>query len=193
MNNYYKNNERRFLRISTSSRDGSMPSHAEMSRIRNIEALTDWFKRQLGYTTYLYQNELYYTLKQGEVYEVDFGRNVGSELNERHYAVVLHDSNDTSQNVLVCPLTTKTSEGGENALINIGRLQGLGTAGESFAKISQIRTIDKVRIYIRPVMNKDFNDENFTRRIGPVSILTDAQFKKITTAMSEVFDNNRRI
>lgn len=193
MNNYYKNNERRFLRISTSSRDGSMPSHAEMSRIRNIEALTDWFKRQLGYTTYLYQNELYYTLKQGEVYEVDFGRNVGSELNERHYAVVLHDSNDTSQNVLVCPLTTKTSEGGENALINIGRLQGLGTAGESFAKISQIRTIDKVRIYIRPVMNKDFNDEDFTRRIGPVSILTDAQFKKITTAMSEVFDNKRRI
>jgi mRNA-degrading endonuclease toxin of MazEF toxin-antitoxin module len=161
--------------------------------LKNIEALSEWFKRQITYTTFLYQNELYYTLRQGEVYEVDFGRNVGSEINERHYAVILHDSNDSSQNVLVCPLTTKSSEGGENALINIGRLPGLVTINDSFAKISQVRSVDKVRIYIRPVMNKDYNDQDFTRKVGPVSVLTDAQFRKITNAISEVFDNKRRI
>lgn len=192
MNNYYKSNERRFLRINTSDRDGVL-SNAEMNRLKNIEALSEWFKRQITYTTFLYQNELYYTLRQGEVYEVDFGRNVGSEINERHYAVILHDSNDSSQNVLVCPLTTKSSEGGENALINIGRLPGLVTINDSFAKISQVRSVDKVRIYIRPVMNKDYNDQDFTRKIGPVSVLTDAQFRKITNAISEVFDNKRRI
>lgn len=192
MNNYYKSNERRFLRINTSDRGGVL-SNAEMNRLKNIEALSEWFKRQITYTTFLYQNELYYTLRQGEVYEVDFGRNVGSEINERHYAVILHDSNDSSQNVLVCPLTTKSSEGGENALINIGRLPGLVTIDDSFAKISQVRSVDKVRIYIRPVMNKDYNDQDFTRKIGPVSVLTDAQFRKITNAISEVFDNKRRI
>lgn len=192
MNNYYKSNERRFLRINTSDRGGVL-SNAEMNRLKNIEALSEWFKRQITYTTFLYQNELYYTLRQGEVYEVDFGRNVGSEINERHYAVILHDSNDSSQNVLVCPLTTKSSEGGENALINIGRLPGLVTINDSFAKISQVRSVDKVRIYIRPVMNKDYNDQDFTRKIGPVSVLTDAQFRKITNAISEVFDNKRRI
>jgi mRNA-degrading endonuclease toxin of MazEF toxin-antitoxin module len=192
MNNYYKSNERRFLRINTSDRDGVL-SNAEMNRLKNIEALSEWFKRQITYTTFLYQNELYYTLRQGEVYEVDFGRNVGSEINERHYAVILHDSNDSSQNVLVCPLTTKSSEGGENALINIGRLPGLVTINDSFAKISQVRSVDKVRIYIRPVMNKDYNDQDFTRKVGPVSVLTDAQFRKITNAISEVFDNKRRI
>lgn len=192
MNNYYKSNERRFLRINTSDRGGVL-SNAEMNRLKNIEALSEWFKRQITYTTFLYQNELYYTLRQGEVYEVDFGRNVGSEINERHYAVILHDSNDSSQNVLVCPLTTKSSEGGENALINIGRLPGLVTINDSFAKISQVRSVDKVRIYIRPVMNKDYNDQDFTRKVGPVSVLTDAQFRKITNAISEVFDNKRRI
>lgn len=192
MNNYYKSNERRFLRINTSDRGGVL-SNAEMNRLKNIEALSEWFKRQITYTTFLYQNELYYTLKQGEVYEVDFGRNVGSEINERHYAVILHDSNDSSQNVLVCPLTTKSSEGGENALINIGRLPGLVTIDDSFAKISQVRSVDKVRIYIRPVMNKDYNDQDFTRKVGPVSVLTDVQFRKITNAISEVFDNKRRI
>ena len=131
----------------------------------------EWIKRLHGYTTFLYANTLRYKLKHGEVYEIDFGRNVGSELNERHYAVVLHDSNELSQNVIVCPLTTKFSDGGENALINIGRLPGIITVDDSFAKISQIRTVDKVRIYIRPIINHEYNNNQYQRKVGPVSCL----------------------
>lgn len=189
----YRREEDRFLRISNSVEFDHTITRQERARIDAIQALGEWVKRQYGYTNYLYANSLRYKLKRGEVYEVDFGRNVGSELNERHYAVVLHDSNELSQNVLVCPLTTKHSEGGDNALINIGRLPDIVTVDDSFAKISQIRTIDKVRIYIRPVINSEHNGEHFQRRIGPVCCLRDAQFKLITQAINDVFDHRRRI
>ncbi len=191
--NHNYEEENRFLRINTSVERDSLLSAHERARIRNIEALSDWFKRHLGYTTFLFHSKLQYSLMRGEVYEVDFGRNVGSELNERHYAVILHDSSPQSQNALVCPLTTKTSEGGEAALINIGRLPNIVTVEDSFAKISQIRTIDKARIYIRPVMNKDYNSQDFGKKPGPVSILTNNQMKLIAKSIVEVFNNIRRI
>ena len=192
----YKNNRRdedRFLRISNSVDLDYNISRQEKARIASSQAIADWVKRLYGYTNYLYTNTLRYTLKRGEVYEVDFGRNVGSELNERHYAVVLHDSSELSQNVLVCPLTTKYSDGGDNALINIGKLPDIVTVDESFAKISQIRTIDKVRIYIRPVINHEYNGDNYQRKVGPVCCLRDTQLQMIVKAIIDVFENQRRI
>lgn len=192
----YKNNRRdddRFLRISNSVDLDYNISRQEKARIASSQAIADWVKRLYGYTNYLYTNTLRYKLKRGEVYEVDFGRNVGSELNERHYAVVLHDSSELSQNVLVCPLTTKYSDGGDNALINIGKLPDIVTVDESFAKISQIRTIDKVRIYIRPVINHEYNGDNYQRKVGPVCCLRDAQLQMIVNAVIDVFENQRRI
>ena len=192
----YKNNRRdedRFLRISNSVDLDYNISRQEKARIASSQAIADWVKRLYGYTNYLYTNTLRYTLKRGEVYEVDFGRNVGSELNERHYAVVLHDSSELSQNVLVCPLTTKYSDGGDNALINIGKLPDIVTVDESFAKISQIRTIDKVRIYIRPVINHEYNGDNYQRKVGPVCCLRDAHLQMIVKAIIDVFENQRRI
>lgn len=183
----------RFLRISNSVDSERNLSREEKTRIATTQAISDWVKRLYGYTNYLYSNTLRYRLKRGEVYEVDFGRNVGSELNERHYAVVLHDSSDLSQNVLVCPLTTKYRDGGDSALINIGRLPEIVTVDESFAKISQVRSIDKVRIYIRPVINHEYNDEHYNRKIGPVCCLREAQLEMIVNAICDVFKNQRRI
>ena len=65
------------------------------------------FKRNLDYEVFLLRIHWKYKIEQGEVYEVDFGRNIGSELNERHYAVVLHNSEEDAQNIVVVPLTTK--------------------------------------------------------------------------------------
>lgn len=188
-----KTNENRFLRVRNSSNDVFKKNNEEYARYNYIESAFTWQKRSLGYFDYLYTNTLRYQLKRGEVYEIDFGCNVGSELNERHYAVVLHDSNETSQNILVCPLTTKRTDGGDNALINIGRLPNVVTNDDSYAKLSQIRTIDKVRIYLRPVMNKDHNDQNFTKRIGPVSVLTNDQYKQVIDSFTEVLSGQRRI
>jgi len=191
--NFTCQEEDRFLKISNSVDFDYRVNRAEKAQISSFQSIMEWIKRLHGYTTFLYANTLRYKLKHGEVYEVDFGRNVGSELNERHYAVVLHDSNELSQNVIVCPLTTKFSDGGENALINIGRLPGIITVDDSFAKISQIRTVDKVRIYIRPIINHEYNNNQYQRKVGPVSCLKADQLAMITNALNDVLNNTRRI
>ncbi|HKM02698.1 MAG TPA: type II toxin-antitoxin system PemK/MazF family toxin [Bacilli bacterium] len=191
--NFTCQEEDRFLKISNSVDFDYRVNRAEKAQISSFQSIMEWIKRLHGYTTFLYANTLRYKLKHGEVYEIDFGRNVGSELNERHYAVVLHDSNELSQNVIVCPLTTKFSDGGENALINIGRLPGIITVDDSFAKISQIRTVDKVRIYIRPIINHEYNNNQYQRKVGPVSCLKADQLAMITNALNDVLNNTRRI
>lgn len=190
--NFKYRDENRFVRISNSVEQDYDVIRAEKNQINSFQSIMDWFKRLYGYNSFLYTNTLKYRLKVGEVYEIDFGRNVGSELNDRHYAVVLHESSELSQNVLVCPLTTKFIDGGENALINIGRLPDIVTVSDSYAKISQIRSVDKVRIYIRPIINQEYNDNNY-RKVGPVCRLRDNQLALIKNALYDVFENKRRI
>lgn len=190
-NNYQEEN--RFVKISNSCEYDFNISKQEKAQIASFQSLMEWIKRLHGYSTFLYANTLRYRLKRGEVFEIDFGRNVGSELNDRHYAVVLHNSSELSQNVLVCPLTTKFSDGGENALLNIGRLPKIVTVDDSYAKISQIRTVDKVRIYIRPIINSEYNGENYQRKVGPVTCLDEKQLSLITNSLLDVFNNKRRI
>jgi len=191
--NFKYRDENRFVRISNSVEQDYDVIRAEKNQINSFQSIMDWFKRLYGYNSFLYTNTLKYRLKVGEVYEIDFGRNVGSELNDRHYAVVLHESSELSQNVLVCPLTTKFIDGGENALINIGRLPDIVTVSDSYAKISQIRSVDKVRIYIRPIINQEYNDNNYGRKVGPVCRLRDNQLALIKNALYDVFENKRRI
>lgn len=170
--------EKKFSRISNSS-------FTNEDRSENLNQVTEWFRRFLAYEQYLTKNTLRYELKQGEVYEVDFGRNVGCEINERHYAVVLHDANELTQNVLVCPLSTKVQDSSEHILVNIGRLPDVRTSYDSFAKISQIRTIDKVRIYIKPIMNDQGNDLN-RQKYRPVCVLHAHQLKALIDGVIRV-------
>ena len=46
----------------------------------------------------------------GEIYEVDFGENVGTEFSGRHLAVCLSDTNFSQERMLVIPLSTKYAE-----------------------------------------------------------------------------------
>ena len=46
----------------------------------------------------------------GEIYEVDFGMNPGTEFSGRHLAVCLRDSVPSQEKMLVIPLTTKFNE-----------------------------------------------------------------------------------
>lgn len=43
----------------------------------------------------------------GEIYEVDFGMNVGLEFSGRHLAVCLQDTSPSQERMLVVPITTK--------------------------------------------------------------------------------------
>lgn len=170
------------MRINEPTMDGS-----DLRLKKQYTALFDWFKRNLDYEVFLLENTLKYKIEQGEVYEVDFGRNIGSELNERHYAVVLHNSEEDAQNIVVVPLTTKVHYSYGEA-IDIGYLPGVNTNEPSFAKISQIRTIDKVRIYLRPIINVNY-ENGVSKSIGPVCKLTTEQFKLIVNGLNKLINN----
>lgn len=46
----------------------------------------------------------------GEIYEIDFGENVGTEFSGRHLAICLRDSLPSDEKMLVIPLTSKFVE-----------------------------------------------------------------------------------
>lgn len=173
--------ENRFLRISDNVLDNE-----SISIKRQYSALFEWFRRNIEYEMFLIENVLRYDIKQGEVYEIDFGRNIGSELNERHYAVVLHNSEETAQNIVVVPLTTKVHYSYGEA-IDIGYLPNIQTNERSYAKISQIRTVDKARIYLRPLINSHNN--RCRKEAGPVTKLSDDQFKLIIGGINKLINN----
>ena len=49
----------------------------------------------------------HFITRVGEIYEVDFGMNVGLEFSGRHLAVCLQDTTPSQERMLVVPITTK--------------------------------------------------------------------------------------
>ena len=52
----------------------------------------------------------HFITRTGEIYEVDFGMNPGTEFSGRHLAICLRDSVPSQEKMLVIPLTTKFNE-----------------------------------------------------------------------------------
>ena len=113
-----------------------------------------WLIRQNEYARYAERNKLLMTVKAGEIYEVDFGVNVNAEFSYRHYALVLADSSESNPLALVCPLKSNTKGPHPYSDLNLGYIDALDSDHESLAVINQIRTIDKLRIFKHPIINK---------------------------------------
>ncbi len=113
----------------------------------------EWIKRQLEYSIYSLNHSVKYNLKKGEIYEFDWGINVNAEFSNRHYGVVLADSGIHNPLVIVCPLKTNRFGPHPRSDINIGEVKGLKDGQQTLAVINQIRTIDKLRLYTKQVIN----------------------------------------
>ena len=152
-----------------------------------------WLIRQNEYAKYAERNKISMTLKAGEIYEVDFGINVNAEFSYRHYALVLADSHDTNPLVLVCPLKSNTKGPHPASDLNLGFIDALDSDHESLAVINQIRTVDKLRIFKKPIINKgkhyDYNDdfeyEKETYR------LEEHKFKMVQNAIKKYLESGR--
>lgn len=48
--------------------------------------------------------------RTGEIYEVEFGENIGDEFSGRHFAMVLQNSSPSNSKVLVIPITSRFEE-----------------------------------------------------------------------------------
>ncbi len=56
-------------------------------------------------------NQIYKTYKRGTIIKVDFGVNLGSEMSQVHFAIVLNNYDNPKNNVLtIIPLTSKKSK-----------------------------------------------------------------------------------
>ena len=87
--------------------------------------------------------------KRGEIYLIDFGTNIGSELNDIHMGIIIQSSfkNNVSSTIIVVPISSSpklydTHEQINNNDILSGHLDKL----PSKAKAEQITCIDKSRL-----------------------------------------------
>lgn len=109
----------------------------------------DWIKRQLEYASFATEYKLRFPVKKGEIYEFDWGINVNAEFSNRHYGLVIKDSNEYDPLVLVIPL--KTNKRGPHPMsdVDLGVIECLQTEARTLAVINQARSLDKMRIFSR--------------------------------------------
>ena len=98
--------------------------------------------------------------KYGEIIKVDFGINIGSELSNTHFAIVLNsDDNNSTDNITVIPLTSKKGY----KRVNVGNIlkdfnKDKKYSNEGYALITQITTISKNKIFktkVKSFCNKE--------------------------------------
>lgn len=84
---------------------------------------------------------------RGEIILVNFGFNVGSEQGGLHWAVVINEDVRKSKSIIVVPLTSPKEKEDltKGYRINLGKI-GM-TEKESIARVDQVCTISKLRIY----------------------------------------------
>lgn len=163
-----------------------MDINDELNKLNNNQRqeLEKWFAEQIYKLNKVNKNEQlnyvpYVTRKQ--VVWVDFGVNIGQELNHSHPAIVLY-SRPNVGTVLVAPLTSKKNE--SDVVIDIGEIKDF--EGFSYCKIDQLRAISKLRIQTKKFVNKYYN--NFNRETGKYSNpeVSTKQMNLIDTAIQEL-------
>ena len=142
---YYSNNEK----FKTKKNIPEDSNEEQMTRQNAMRSQLEWIKRQLEYASYSEKFSLHYNLKRGEIYEIDWGLNVNAEFSNRHYGVVMADSDENNPLVTVCPLKTNHSGINKNSDVDLGYIKDFETGNKTIAVVNQIRTVDKLRIYLR--------------------------------------------
>ena len=79
-----------------------------MSYENKMNSREAWLKRLNKYwKSYSYPH---FITRVGEIYEIDFGMNVGLEFSGRHLAVCLQETTPSQERMLVVPMTTKMDD-----------------------------------------------------------------------------------
>ena len=95
-------------------------------------------------------NQELYKKSRQSVYWINFGRNIGSEFQGYHYAVVLYESKYTA---IVVPLTSKKEhdplwiEENKDAIVDLGVVSGYpNESKECYACVFMLQTVSKKRL-----------------------------------------------
>jgi len=94
----------------------------------------------------------------GEIYEVEFGENVGDEFSGRHFAMVLQNSSPSNSKVLVIPITSRFEEYNSKYTIKVQSSVNKQMIEGGFV-LGEARWISKQRINkYSAILNEDAND-----------------------------------
>lgn len=153
--------------------------------------LLDWFNEVIAKNIAIYQSkkdstqidqELYKKERQ-KVFWIDFGRNIGSEFRDCHFAIVLYESKYTA---LVIPLTSKKEyspdwiEENRNVIVDMGVIEGFpDELKECYACVFMVQSVSKKRL------SKYGDRENGYYDIK----ISDEQMKAISIKLSEIAYN----
>ncbi len=86
-------------------------------------------------------------IKQWQIFEVDFGINVGAEFSGRHYGVCINKPTINNPLIIVIPIKTAKDKINPYSDVFLGKINGIESLNNSLAVINQITTIDKLRIF----------------------------------------------
>ena len=148
------------------------------------QELEKWFAEQIYKLNKVSKNKQlnyvpYVTRKQ--VVWVDFGVNIGQELDHSHPAVVLY-SRPNVGTVLVAPLTSKANE--SDVIIDIGEIENF--EGFSYCKIDQLRAVSKLRIQTKKYEGKYYNNLNLKTGVYSNPEVSTVQINLIDQAIQEL-------
>lgn len=172
-------------KFKTEKNDYSSISGKVLIRQDGMRTQLEWIKRQLEYASFSEKYLLRYDLKRGEIYEFDWGLNVNAEFSNRHFGVVLADSDIFNPLVTVCPLKSKHGEANPKSDIDLGIIEELGTYNSTVAVINQVRTMDKLRLYLKRAIGmknvEGLSDANNDEKYTIMRLETD-KLNKVTEA-----------
>ena len=128
-----------------------MEAKSKMEFFLNIESedkkklinLINWANKAMEISVIEKIEKKYLKVQKGEVWTVDFGENVGSEMNNVRPCVIVNDVIDHFPLVTVCPITNNNSN--FPSQISVNEL-GLSNFLTGTVKTEQIRTISKGRL-----------------------------------------------
>ena len=113
----------------------------------------------------------------GEIYEIDFGENAGSEFSGRHLAICLSDTSIAEDRMLVIPITTKYEKYNFKDVIECTSYSGIPIKGG--VVLNEVRLISKLRVFsVSVILKEDKNDKIVP--VGRISI-TKEQLKRWRT------------
>lgn len=153
--------------------------------------LLDWFNETIMKNIAIYKSKQSETEMDQElfkkdrqhVYWIDFGRNIGSEFRDFHFAVVVYESKYTA---LVVPLTSKKEhdpkwiEENKNVIVDLGIIDGFpDESKECYACTFMLQSVSKKRLSRYGDNTKGYFDIK----------LTNEQMKKLSNNLCQIAYN----
>lgn len=113
----------------------------------------------------------------GEIYEIDFGENIGAEFSGRHLAICLSNTSPSEESMIVIPITSRYLDYNISTsdLIETQSVNGITIKGG--VVLGAARYVSKIRVFKKSLILKE--DLDFNTETGVVKGYVEVSSKKL--------------